>query len=96
MLKNAFWIFGVAVLILILFLPTFSKKQALLDKNREYRERIRQLETKISQLSEEKRRLEEDPVYRERVAREKMGLVKDGEVIFKITPAPVDAEVVHE
>lgn len=96
MLKNAFWIFAAAVLILVIFLPTFSKKQKLLEKNRQYRAQIQDLKQQIATLSEEKRNLEEDPVYRERVAREKMGLVRDGEVIFKITPAPVDAEVVHE
>lgn len=96
MLKNAFWIFAAAVLILLMFLPTFSRKQKLIEKNREYRAQIQDLKKQITTLSEEKRKLEEDPVYRERVAREKMGLVKDGEVIFRITPAPVDAEMVHE
>lgn len=96
MLKNAFWIFAAAVLILVTFFPTFSKKQKLLEKNREYKAQIQDLEKQITQLSEEKRRLEEDPVYREKVAREKMGLVRDGEVIYKITPMPVDAEVAVE
>lgn len=96
MLKNAFWIFAAAVLILLIFLPTFSQKQQLLEKNRQYKAQIKKLEQQITVLSVEKRKLEEDPVYREKVAREKMGLVRDGEVIFKITPAPVDAEVVHE
>ena len=96
MLKNAFWIFTGAVLILMMFLPTFSQKQQLIEKNRQYKAQIKKLEQQITVLSVEKRKLEEDPVYREKVAREKMGLVRDGEVIFKITPAPVDAEVVHE
>jgi cell division protein FtsB len=31
--------------------------------------------------------LEEDPVYLEKVAREKMGLIKKGEVVYQLVPA---------
>ena len=44
------------------------------------------LKEKNKKLEEERRLLEEDPVYLERVAREKMGLVREGETIYRLTP----------
>ena len=89
MLKNAFLLFGIAFLILVIFLPSFSKVQDIKQRDREYQSRIEDLEAENKRLKEEKRLLEEDPVYLEKVAREKMGLIKEGEVVYKITP--VDA-----
>lgn len=88
-MKNAFLLFAVAVVILAMFLPTFSQKQMLQEKNRQYLREIYELKRQNAELTEEKRKLEDDPVYLEKVAREKMGIVKDGEVIYRITPVPV-------
>lgn len=88
-MKNAFLLFAVAIVILALFLPTFSKKQLLLEKNRQYLREIYDLKRQNAELQEEKRKLEDDPVYLEKVAREKMGIIRDGEVIYRITPVPV-------
>ena len=85
-MKNAFWLFIVAIIILIVFLPSYTRMQDLRQKNFDYTQEIRQLKEENARLSEEKRRLEEDPVYLERVAREKMGLVREGEVVYKIVP----------
>ena len=60
--------------------------QDLEAKNLEYQRKIQQLEKRQAALKEEKRLLEEDPVYLEKVAREKMGLIKEGEVIYRIQP----------
>ena len=86
MTKNVYFLLIFALLLLMIFLPTFSKKQRLLDKNRMYQKQIEDLKKENIRLAEEKRKLEEDPVYLESVAREKMGLVRDGEMIFRITP----------
>ena len=95
-MKNAFWLFAIAILILFLFLPTFSKKQQLLEKINQYERDIVELKKKNIDLTEEKRRLEEDPVYRERVARERLGIVRDGEVIYRIDQVPVGNTEVEE
>ena len=87
MLKNALWLFGIATLILVLFLPSYRKMADLRQKNQEYEQEILDLKKKRDQLKEEKRMLEEDPAYLEKVAREKMGLVKEGEVVYKLMPA---------
>ena len=54
------------------------------EKNRTYEKRIGDLERDNTRLEAERRRLIDDPVYFEKVAREKMGIIKDGEVIYKI------------
>ena len=86
MIKNALGLFIFAVIVLIVFLPSYTKWQDLRQKNLDYANQIQQLTEDSVRLREEKRKLEEDPVYLEKVAREKMGLVKDGEVVYKITP----------
>ncbi len=86
MLRNALWLFVVTFIILIVFLPSYTRWQDLRQRNSEYAEQIRQLKEENARLSEEKNRLEHDPVYLEKVARERMGLVRDGEVVYKITP----------
>lgn len=86
MLKNAFILFAVALFILLIFLPSFSKWQDHIQKDKEYQAKIEALEEEHQRLLEEKRLLEEDPTYLEKVAREKMGLIREGEVIYHLTP----------
>jgi len=87
MLKNAFWLFIVTFFLLVVFLPSYSKMQDLRTKNADYDEQIEYLTQKQKELEEEVHLLRTDPVYLEKVAREKMGLIKEGEVVYKITPA---------
>ena len=86
MLKNAIWLFTFALLTLIFFLPSYTQMQDLKHKNQEYEHQIQDLARKNIKLKEEKRLLNEDPEYFEKVAREKMGLVKENEVIYKFVP----------
>ena len=86
MLKNAFWLFVFAFLILMAFLPTFTKVQDIRQKDLEYQEHIKELEQESALLKKERQLLEEDPDYLEKVAREKMGLIREGEVVYKIVP----------
>jgi cell division protein FtsB len=86
-LKNAIWLFTFAILTLIFFLPSYTQMQDLKHKNSEYEHQIQELTRKNVKLREEQRLLREDPEYFEKVAREKMGLVKENEVIYKFVPA---------
>lgn len=86
MLKNALWLFLVAFAILIIFLPSYTKLQDLRTRNFEYESEIERLKADNARLYDEKQRLEHDPVYLEKVARERMGLAKEGEVLYKIMP----------
>ena len=53
-------------------------------KNLEYEKKIAELQRRNEELKEEKQRLIEDPVYLERVARERMGLVREGEKVYRM------------
>lgn len=87
MLKNAIWLFVFALLTLIFFLPSYTQMQDLKHKNAEYEDQIFELTRKNAKLKEEKRLLTDDPEYFERVGRQKMGLVRENEVIYKFVPA---------
>jgi cell division protein FtsB len=84
MLKNAFWLFAAATIILLFFLPSFTMMQDHRQKNLEYEKKIVELQRRNEELEEEKQRLIEDPIYLERVARERMGLVREGEKVYRI------------
>ncbi|MFA5143342.1 MAG: septum formation initiator family protein [Candidatus Omnitrophota bacterium] len=72
----------IAVLVVI-FLPPFAKYQELKYKNRKLEERIVGLKVENEQLAEEKRKLETDIGYVEKKAREKIGVVRKGEIVLK-------------
>ena len=92
MIKSALGLFILTIIVLIIFLPSYTKMQDLKQKNLDYKRQIEQLQQKSAELREEKRLLETDPVYLEKVAREKMGLIREGEVVYKITPVTVNKE----
>ena len=87
MLKNALWLFAVTSIILFVFLPSYSRLQDLRQKNAEYAHEVKRLTVDNNLLAQEIMRLEHDPIYLEKVARDKMGLIREGEVVYKITPA---------
>jgi cell division protein FtsB len=84
--KKASWLFGIAVLVLILFLPGYTKLQELRDKSRDLENKIRRLKKENYLLQQELVRIANDPVYQEKIARDKMGVVRKGEVPIKIVP----------
>ena len=83
-LRKAFWLFGFAVLLLILFLPGYTKLQELKIKNRQLVEKYRKIAIENFLLQEELKRADNDPVYQEKLARDKMGVVRKGEIPIKI------------
>lgn len=87
MLKNAIWLFVVTVAILIFFLPSYAKMQDLKARNNEYARRIEALQRRNTELEQEKHLLESDPAYLEKVARQKMGLIREGEKVYRMVPA---------
>jgi len=85
-LKKAFWLFGIAVFLLVIFLPGYTKLQELKDKNRDLELKIKKLDVENALLQQELSRVLNDPVYQEQIAREKMGVVRKGEIPIKIVP----------
>ncbi len=90
-MKNAGWLFGFAVLLLAIFLPSYAKMQDLRMKNNELAQRISVLQKRNVQLEQERHLLETDPMYLEKVGRDKMGLIRPGEKIYRIVPAKTGA-----
>ena len=83
--KKRIMIYALAVLaaLVVVFLPGFSELQKLREENRELQKRIRLLEKSNEDLKQEIHRTKNDPEYVEKKAREKLGIVKKGEVIYK-------------
>ncbi len=76
-----FWI--VTAVITVIFLPPFAKYQELKFKNRKLVEEIESLKNENERLTEEKHLLETDINYVEKKAREKIGVVRKGEIVMK-------------
>ena len=87
MIKNAIWLFVIALFLLVSFLPSYRKLEELRQKNEDYADQIEALKHKNAELVREHERLVSDPVYLEKVARDKMGLIREGEMIYRLTPA---------
>lgn len=80
--KLIYVVVGLAVLIAI-YLPGFSKLQELRQEKRNLERRIEILKRANAELKKEKERLESDPSYVEKVAREKLGMAREDEIILK-------------
>ena len=84
-LRTATGLFTFAFVVFIIFLPGYAKLQDLKQKNKDMEAKIIALQRENEELKNKKGLLENDPFYLERVAREKMGVTKKGEVVYKIT-----------
>jgi len=86
-LKRAFSIFGIVVFLMAIFLPGYTKLQELRDRNKDLEVKIRYLNVENALLQQELKRIENDPLYQEKIARDKMGVVRKGEIPIKIVPS---------
>ena len=86
MVKRAFWLFGIAIFLLVIFLPGYTKLQEFKDRNHDLETKIKRLQVENALLQQELQKLDADPLYQERVARQKMGVVRKGEIPVKIIP----------
>ena len=74
------------IFLLIIFIPGYLKIRRLSRENRQLEKQIEQMQELNAKLREEQRGLMNDPLYLEKVAREKLGVVKKGEVVYKVLP----------
>lgn len=84
--KLIIWLLGIAFVILIIFLPGYSKLQELKDKKRGIDLQIAEVQRENARLEDEMLRMQEDPIYQEDIVRQKLGVVRKGEVIYKLEP----------
>ena len=78
--KPFFW----GILILVLFLPTYSKIQKLKQKEQLQARQLEHLTSENKRLSEENEMLKSDPVYVEEIARQEMKVARENEMIFRV------------
>ena len=86
MLKKAFGLFGISVILLAIFLPGYSKLQELKERNSELSIKIKRLTVENALLQEELKKIDSDPLHQEKIARKKLGVVRKGEIPVKILP----------
>ena len=71
------------VVLIIIFLPPFAKYQELRYKNNKLDKDLKDAKAEIGRMEIDKRRLETDITYIEGKTREKIGIVRKGEIILK-------------
>ncbi len=83
-IKRGFFIFGLGILLLVIFLPSYTKIQELRDRNRDLEEKSKKLVAENTLLERELKRIESDRVYQEKILRQKLGVVRKDEIPVKI------------
>jgi len=73
----------IIVALIAIYLPGFARLAQLKEENRTLEKRIDILTRTNEELEEEKEKLETDPTYIEKIAREKLGMVRKDEIILK-------------
>ncbi|MFC1667073.1 septum formation initiator family protein [Candidatus Omnitrophota bacterium] len=76
----------IAAVLFVIFLPGYTKFMELRARNIFLEEEIKRLERENLSLYKERTKLEEDIDYIEKVARESMGVAREGEIPIKIEP----------
>ncbi|NQV04197.1 MAG: septum formation initiator family protein [Candidatus Omnitrophica bacterium] len=76
----------IIVALIVVFLPGYAKFMELRAKNIYLEKEIERLEQENVNLYKEKEKLKEDIDYIEKVARESMGVTREGEIPIKIEP----------
>lgn len=71
-------------IVLIIFLPGYSKLQESKEKNRSLITEIDRLKKENKDLTREIEKLENDPFYIEKKARDKMGIGRKGEIRYRV------------
>ena len=73
----------VSSLLAVFFLPGYTKLQELKAEREQYERRIFLLEEYNRALQEEIERMHNDPDYLEKIARDKLGIVRKGEIVYR-------------
>lgn len=66
----------------LILLPEYTRLQKMREENRRHEERIRHLVLQNRELEKELNLLREDPEYVEKKARDKLGIIREGEYIY--------------
>jgi cell division protein FtsB len=83
-IKKFFGLIVSILILLVIFLPGYTKIQELMDRNKDLLVKNQRLNNENALLQRELGRIERDPFYQEKILREKMGVVRKDEVPVKI------------
>jgi len=83
--RSAWGVLGILAVILTLrlFVPEIRQYQEVQRKKAAIEEEIRLEEKMLAHLKRQQERLQNDPRFVERIAREELGLAKPGETVFR-------------
>ncbi|MDX2225841.1 MAG: septum formation initiator family protein [Verrucomicrobiae bacterium] len=81
-------ILGILFVVFLFFLPVLKEVRIFEKQAADKRQQLMAAETHQKRLLEEVELLKHDPEYNERIARERMGLARSNEVIFRFPPLP--------
>ena len=91
-----FIIIGVCVFIIVLFIciyvPGYSRYQELKQKEATLLEQIEEFKIRNEKIYREIERLKTDVTHLEKILRDEMGLVKPGEMVYKVVEEPLHEE----
>ena len=79
----------ILVVLVCLYFPGFSKYMKLRRQEEKLNQDIAELTLKIEELKKEERLIKTDVDHLEQVMRKELGLVKPGEVVYKLVPEEV-------
>ena len=83
MSKKNYMLLGI-IAIIVIFSPSYFRLRELKQKNKGLLEQIDKLRQENQDLAYQVGRLEDDPFYIEKRARDKMGIGREGEVRYKL------------
>ena len=72
------------VIFLALLAPKLTQVHKLEERSRDLDEKIKKIKLENLRLENELRLLREDPVYLEKIAREKFNKAREGEIVYKV------------
>ncbi len=81
--KIAFCLVALSAALCVIFLPGFSELQKLRGQNEQHLSRIALLEEHNDKLQWELAKMRDDPEYVKMKAREKLGIIKKDEIIYR-------------
>ena len=84
--NSTLWFFLALLIIAFLYFPSYSKYLKLKRQDERLNQDITDLRTKISDLKKEEYLIKHDPAHLEQVMRKELGLVKPGEIVYKLVP----------
>ena len=87
--RKAAWIISLiagAVFLTYFFLPSYSSLKKHIKRNKTLKTKIQELERENAEIRVEIYKLEEDPLYIEKLARKELGMMRPGETIYRMLP----------